>query len=56
MADGRDDDAVATVRQTLREAPVSSAGWLLPVDPLLHVQARAALFAPALAALRARAG
>ena len=42
------------VEHALAVAPEGSAGWLLPVEPLLHVSAHAELWAPALERLRTR--
>ena len=54
---GRDmpEAAVATVAAALDAAPPGGAGWILPVEPLLDVQRHAAVWAPALSRLRARA-
>jgi DNA-binding winged helix-turn-helix (wHTH) protein/Tfp pilus assembly protein PilF len=46
--------AADTVHRALAEAPAGSAGWLLPVEPLLHVTAHPGLWAPALERLRVR--
>ena len=54
-AGGEHRSAAEIVEQALAAAPPSSAGWLLPVEPLLHVQASPADWAPALARLSARA-
>ncbi len=51
----RPDDAAAVVAQALDAAPPGQAGWLLPIEPLLHVQAHRDRWADALARLRARA-
>jgi hypothetical protein len=49
-------DAVAIVNRALAEAPPSdSGGWLIPVEPLLGVQAAPDAWSPVLARLRARA-
>jgi tetratricopeptide (TPR) repeat protein len=47
--------AASEVARALAEAPPGSAGWLLPIEPLLHVTAAAQIWAPALDRLRARA-
>jgi tetratricopeptide (TPR) repeat protein len=50
-----DDAAAADVNHALNTATAGSAGWLLPVEPVLHVSARPGLWAAALATLRHRA-
>jgi hypothetical protein len=52
---GDDAAAAAMVHRALTEAPTGSAGWLLPVEPLLHVTAHPDAWASALERLRARA-
>ncbi len=53
---GRHAEAAARVHDALKAAPAGgSAGWTLPVEPLLQVGAQADLWAPALAVLRNRA-
>jgi hypothetical protein len=52
---GRHGEAAALVDQALAAAPAGNAGWLLPVEPLLHVSARSTIWAPVLARLRTRA-
>jgi DNA-binding winged helix-turn-helix (wHTH) protein len=52
---GRDGEAATLVDQALIAAPVGNAGWLLPVEPLLHVSAHSAIWVPVLARLRTRA-
>jgi tetratricopeptide (TPR) repeat protein len=52
---GDDVAAAAMVHRALTEAPAGSAGWLLPVEPLLHVTAHPDAWASALERLRARA-
>ena len=47
--------AAQLVDAALAAAPPGTAGWLLPVEPLLHVTADLPLWASALARLRARA-
>lgn len=47
--------AAHLVEQSLINAPPGSAGWLLPLEPLLHVTSDPGLWAPALARLRNRA-
>jgi tetratricopeptide (TPR) repeat protein len=49
------EHAAKVVELALADAPPGAAGWLLPVEPLLHVAAAPALWAPALARLRNRA-
>jgi hypothetical protein len=41
--------------EALAHAEAGPAGWILPVDPLLHVSAHQDVWAPALAILRDRA-
>jgi hypothetical protein len=48
-------EAARLVDEAMAAAYPGSAGWLLPIEPLLHVSAHAALWAPALARLRNRA-
>jgi hypothetical protein len=52
---GRHGEAAALVAERLASAPPGNAGWLLPVEPLLHVSTHSDLWSPALARLRARA-
>lgn len=52
---GRAGEAAALMTRTLDSAPPGQAGWLLPVEPLLHVDAHPDLWAGALARLRVRA-
>jgi DNA-binding winged helix-turn-helix (wHTH) protein len=52
---GRHGEAAALVDEALAAAPAGSAGWLLPVEPLLHVSAQPTIWAPVLARLRTRA-
>ena len=52
---GRHDEAAVLVDEMLTAAPPGNAGWLLPVEPLLHVSAHTAIWAPVLARLRTRA-
>lgn len=52
---GAFDEGAAIVERALDAAPPGSAGWLLPVDPWLHVRVRPAIWAGALARLAARA-
>ncbi len=49
------DEAARICRDAIGSAPPGSAGWLLPVEPLLHVHAHPDAWAPALLALRQRA-
>lgn len=55
-AAGAVDPAAAALDEALAAAAGGSAGWLIPVDPLLNVSARATAFSKPLARLRARAG
>jgi DNA-binding winged helix-turn-helix (wHTH) protein len=48
-------EAARLVNEALTRAPAGSAGWLLPVEPLLNVRAAPDVWAPALARLRTRA-
>ena len=48
-------EAAHLVDAALAEAPASPSGWLLPLEPLLHVSARPEIWANALARLRNRA-
>ncbi len=52
---GRHSEAATLVDQALTAAPVGNAGWLVPVEPLLHVSAQSAIWATVLARLRTRA-
>ena len=52
---GRHGDAARIYGEALVEAPPGSAGWMLPVEPLLHATAHPAIWAPALTMLRDRA-
>jgi DNA-binding winged helix-turn-helix (wHTH) protein/Flp pilus assembly protein TadD len=52
---GRHGEAAALVAERVATAPPGNAGWLLPVEPLLHVSAHSDIWAPALALLRTRA-
>jgi DNA-binding winged helix-turn-helix (wHTH) protein/Tfp pilus assembly protein PilF len=54
-AAGRHEDAARRVDQALAVAAPGSAGWLLPVEPLLHTAARPDVWAAPLARLRSRA-
>jgi DNA-binding winged helix-turn-helix (wHTH) protein len=51
----RHGEAAAIVDQALAAAPAGNAGWLLPVEPLLHVSAQPTIWAPVLARLQTRA-
>jgi tetratricopeptide (TPR) repeat protein len=53
--DGRHHDAAALWGDALVQAEPGSAGWLLPIDPLLHVTAHPEAWAQALATLHHRA-
>ena len=48
-------DAVQTIDRALTLAPPGNAGWLMPIEPLLHVHSRADVWASVLARLRTRA-
>jgi DNA-binding winged helix-turn-helix (wHTH) protein/Flp pilus assembly protein TadD len=52
---GGPDDAAPLLDEALSNAPPGSAGWTIPVDPLLNVSAREHAFALVLARLRTRA-
>ncbi len=52
---GGPEDAAPLLDEVLAAASPGSAGWLIPVDPLLNVPARQAAFAHVLARLRTRA-
>jgi DNA-binding winged helix-turn-helix (wHTH) protein len=52
---GRVDQAATLVHAAMEAASVGSAGWTVPVEPLLHVSAHAARWAPTLALIRNRA-
>jgi tetratricopeptide (TPR) repeat protein len=52
---GRHADAAGLVDGALAGARPGNTGWLLPIEPLLHVTAHDGIWAPALARLRARA-
>ena len=52
---GRHASAASLVHAALKAAPASSSGWMLPVDPFLHVTAHQDEWAPVLALLRSRA-
>jgi hypothetical protein len=54
-ARGAHADAARTVAAALAAAPAGNAGWVLPVEPLLHVSARPDAWGGALAYLRNRA-
>jgi DNA-binding winged helix-turn-helix (wHTH) protein len=49
------EDAARIVDGGLAMAPPGNAGWLLPLEPLLHVTSHPNIWAPALARLRTRA-
>jgi tetratricopeptide (TPR) repeat protein len=49
------DDAARLMNDALASAPPGNAGWLLPLEPLLHVTSHPNIWAPALARLRTRA-
>ena len=52
---GAHADAARLVDDALAQAPDGNAGWLLPIEPLLHVSTHPDLWARALARLRNRA-
>jgi DNA-binding winged helix-turn-helix (wHTH) protein len=52
---GRHGEAARAVDEALAAAPPGNAGWLLPLEPLLHVTAQPDQWAPVLARLRSRA-
>ena len=52
---GKHDDAARLCLHALQQAGPGSAGWLLPVEPLLNTRARRAAWAVALADVSARA-
>jgi hypothetical protein len=51
----RHADAARCLDEGMAIAPPGSAAWLLPVEPLLHVGADPAAWAPVLARLQTRA-
>ena len=51
----RHADAARVYREALVQSPAGSAGWLLPVEPLLHPLARPAIWAETLGIVRVRA-
>jgi len=55
VLEGSDEEAASLIDAALAEAPEGSAGWLLPVEPLLHVSARPQVWQQALTRLRGRA-
>ena len=52
---GQHAQAARAIETALDEAAAGSAGWLLPIEPLLHVSAHPQVWARALAQLRNRA-
>ena len=52
---GRHADAARVVDEALVAAPPGNAGWLLPLEPLLHVTAHREIWTAVLARLRSRA-
>jgi hypothetical protein len=52
---GRHAAAASLVYAALQAAPAGSSGWMLPVDPFLHVAAHPDEWASVLALLRGRA-
>jgi DNA-binding winged helix-turn-helix (wHTH) protein len=55
VRDGAHEKAAHLVANALATSPPGNAGWLLPLEPLLHVTSRPAVWAGALAHLRNRA-
>lgn len=53
--EGAIQPAAALVQAALDAAPPGQAGWMVPLDPLLYVQAHPTVWASVLARLRARA-
>ena len=53
--DGKHVEAARACGDALAQAEPGPAGWLLPVDPLLHATAHRDAWAQTLAALRDRA-
>jgi hypothetical protein len=51
---GSPTEASALIDRALSAAPPSNAGWLLPLEPLLHVTSAPDAWATALARLRER--
>jgi len=52
---GRHPDAALAFVDALAALPSPAAGWILPVEPLLHTAARPSIWADALAIVRQRA-
>jgi tetratricopeptide (TPR) repeat protein len=52
---GRHPEAAAAFAGALATLPSPSAGWILPVEPLLHTAARPSIWVDALATVRQRA-
>ena len=52
---GKHVEAAALVEQALAAAPPGNAGWVIPIEPLLHVSAQPDIWVAALARLRSRA-
>jgi DNA-binding winged helix-turn-helix (wHTH) protein/Tfp pilus assembly protein PilF len=52
---GRTDEAATMVERALASAPPGNAGWLVPLEPLLHVSGNPRPWTAVLARLRARA-
>ena len=52
---GQHSEAARAIETALDEAAAGSAGWLLPIEPLVHVSAHPHVWARALAQLRNRA-
>jgi hypothetical protein len=53
--DGKHKEAAGVCGDALAQAEPGPAGWIIPVDPLLHATAYGDAWAPTLAALRDRA-
>jgi DNA-binding winged helix-turn-helix (wHTH) protein len=56
VGSGGPEDAAPILDEALSHAPGGSAGWLIPVDPLLNVAAHEPFFTRVLARLLTRAG
>ncbi len=52
---GKHVDAASVVEQALAAAPAGNAGWIIPIEPLLHISAHSGIWASALVRLRTRA-
>jgi DNA-binding winged helix-turn-helix (wHTH) protein len=56
IAAGGPEDAAMILSEALAAAPTGTAGWVIPVDPLLNISAHEPAFVHVLARLRTRAG